>query len=84
MDTVLDTVRAKIMPLSGVEVFQALQLGHELSHRIQMRFNKYIDTKKRLRHYDTAREKWREFEIVYALDVQNLHRQLEIFAHEEL
>jgi head-tail adaptor len=72
------------MPLSGVEVFQASHLGHQVSHRIQMRFNKNIDTKKRLRHYDLALEKWREFKIVYALDTQNRHTQWEIFAHEEL
>ena len=60
----IETVRAKITPLSGYEINKSLELGHESSHRIQMRFTKNIDTTKKLRHFDTALKKQRVFDIV--------------------
>jgi SPP1 family predicted phage head-tail adaptor len=84
IEEVVDTTRAKIGPLSGMEIFQAQQLGHTVSHRIQMRWNTNIDTAIKLRHFDNALQRYRDFEIVYALDVQNRHTQWDIFAHEIL
>ena len=80
----IETVRAKITPLSGFEINKSLELGHETSHRIQMRFTKNIDTTKKLRHFDTALQRQRVFDIVYALDVQNRHTQWDIMVHEVL
>ena len=80
----IETVRAKITPLSGYEINKSLELGHESSHRIQMRFTPNIDTTKKLRHFDTALQKQRVFDIVYALDIQNRHTQWDIMVHEVL
>lgn len=78
----IEKVRAKLTPLSGFERYYANQLGHEVSHRIQMRWNTNINTSRTLSHYDRALKKVRNFEIVYAMDVQNRHTQWDIFAHE--
>lgn len=80
----IGTMRGKLTPLSGVEVFQALQAGHQVTHRIQMRFTTLFDTTILLGLFDSAINKYRTFTPVYSLDSQNRHTQLDILARETL
>jgi SPP1 family predicted phage head-tail adaptor len=77
-------MRGKLTPLSGAEVFQALQAGHNVTHRINMRFTALFDTTMKLKMWDEAYDRYRYFTPVYNLDPQNRHTQLDILVLETL
>ena len=80
----VETMRGFLNPLSGVEIFQAQQLGHNVTHHIQMRFSRRLDTTMRLHTFDEKLNVDRYFTPIFVEDVQNLHTQLNIIAKEEI
>ena len=80
----IGTMRGILTPLSGAELFQGEQAGHQLTHRIRSRFNRELDTTMKLGYRDSITHKYRRFELTVIMDVQNRHTQLDILAKEEL
>jgi hypothetical protein len=77
-------MRGKLTPLTGVEIFKALQAGHEVTHQINMRFTTLLDTTMQLKMWDDAYDRYRYFTPLNVIDPQNRHTQLNILVKETL
>lgn len=69
-------VWAEIETIKGQEVYKAAEFDTALTHRIKTRFIKGIDSKMRIVYGS------RVFKIISAIDINEMHRQLEILCVE--
>lgn len=70
-------VRAKVIPLSGTERFQAQQIQAELTHRVEMRYHEGIKPQMRVEY------KGRTFEITQPpINLEERDRELHLVCAE--
>ncbi len=75
-DVVVHQCHAAIEPLTGREQFVAQQTQAEVSHKVMIRYAPNIKASQ------TIVLRGRRFNVVFAVDVEERHREIEIFAKE--
>lgn len=68
---------ASINPLSGRELFVAMQIQSMVSHKIKIRYRSGITNKHRVEY------KGRVYNILAVIDKQERHKELELMCEEE-
>lgn len=76
------TVWAAIEPLQGRELFAAKAVNAEVTTRIPIRYRDGIDRTMIVRYKEKGHPKFAEFEILYSIDPEFRHEELQLMSKE--
>lgn len=80
--TLVTTAKAAIEPIRGMEMYRAQAIQNPVSHRITIAYRRGIKHEHRIRWVDRGTE--RLFNIKSIIDIEEMHKWLEIMAVENV